>query len=82
MQSQSTRHDTLILNNTLWQNKTQTAQDVVLSSFTWLEEFNAVHAINTKSNKMQQKAWKPAAQGSLTLNVDATFLPDQHQGGI
>ncbi|XP_061993740.1 uncharacterized protein LOC133711652 [Rosa rugosa] len=69
-------------NNTLWHDKTQTAQDLVLSSLTWLEEFTSAHAVNSKSNRMQQKAWKPAAQGSLTLNVDAAFLPDQHQGGI
>ncbi|XP_062007070.1 uncharacterized protein LOC133724375 [Rosa rugosa] len=69
-------------NSTLWQNKTQTAQDLMLSSFTWLEEFHAVHAIPNRASKLQQKAWRPAAQGSLTLNVDAAFLPDQHHGGI
>ncbi|XP_024159338.1 uncharacterized protein LOC112166687 [Rosa chinensis] len=46
------------------------------------EEFHAVHAIPNRASKIQQKAWKPAAQGSLTLNVDAAFLPEQHQGGI
>ncbi|XP_062005807.1 uncharacterized protein LOC133722984 [Rosa rugosa] len=69
-------------NSTLWQNKTQTAQDLVLSCFTWLEEFHTVHASNNASKQMQQKVWKPAAQGRLTLNVDAAFLPNQHHGGI
>ncbi|XP_024178250.1 uncharacterized protein LOC112184214 [Rosa chinensis] len=69
-------------NSTIWHNKTQSTQDLVLSSFIWLEEFTSIHVVSNKSNKLQQKTWKPVAQGSLTLNVDAAFLLDHHQGGI
>ncbi|XP_024199854.1 uncharacterized protein LOC112203062 [Rosa chinensis] len=69
-------------NSTLWQNKPQTAQDLLLGSFAWLDDFQRVHSGNKKPTAPKKKVWKPAKQSRLTLTVDAAFLPNQHRGGI
>ncbi|XP_062021145.1 uncharacterized protein LOC133737643 [Rosa rugosa] len=70
-------------NNCLWNGSKQTAHDISLSSFAWLEDFQKARQSTTAGNNAQQeKVWEPAAYGALKLNVDAAFLPQHTKGGI
>ncbi|XP_062014492.1 uncharacterized protein LOC133731031 [Rosa rugosa] len=70
-------------NNSLWNDTQQSAQDILLSSFTWLDEFQKARTTNQLSHvKQQRQRWKPAENGAFKLNVDPAFLSDQTKGGI
>ncbi|XP_062005868.1 uncharacterized protein LOC133723047 [Rosa rugosa] len=69
-------------NNLLWQGTQQTAQDLLLSSLSWLEEFQKARAPTSQKLKQPRCFWKPPVYGSLKLNVDASFLPNQTTGGV
>ncbi|XP_062028683.1 uncharacterized protein LOC133744623 [Rosa rugosa] len=68
-------------NNVLWEGKAQSVPDLVLSCFTWLTEFQKSRGTGTSTQRSVRPKWKPPTQG-FKLNVDAAFLPNQHQGGI
>lgn len=60
----------------------RTAQDLMLSSFTWLEDYQKANDVSKQPKKVIMQVWKPATNGNMILNVDATFLSNQHHGGI
>ncbi|KAM5577974.1 hypothetical protein ABKV19_008339 [Rosa sericea] len=70
-------------NNFLWNGTEQSAQDILLSSFTWLDEFQKARNTSQPSPvKQQRQRWKPAENGAFKLNVDAAFLSNQIRGGL
>ncbi|XP_024199929.1 uncharacterized protein LOC112203151 [Rosa chinensis] len=69
-------------NNFLWNGTQQTAQDIVLSSFAWLAEFQKARAPAEPKQKQPKRFWKQAAFGVLKMKVDASFLSSQSKGGV
>ncbi|XP_024175552.1 uncharacterized protein LOC112181445 [Rosa chinensis] len=69
-------------NNFLWKGTQQTAQDILLSSFAWLEEFQK--ALTPAVTRRQQHChfWQPAPTGAFKMNMDASYLSNQTKGGI
>ena len=47
-----------------------------------MEEYQKANNIGKKTKIKANQRWTPAANGNLTLYVDAAFLPNHHQGGI
>ncbi|KAM5552059.1 hypothetical protein ABKV19_026762 [Rosa sericea] len=68
-------------NNMLWKQTSQSAQDILLSSLAWLEEFHAARKPVRQPKVMRQKRWKPTSNGRWKLNVDGAFLPQMTKGG-
>ncbi|KAL6134330.1 hypothetical protein ACLB2K_066562 [Fragaria x ananassa] len=68
-------------NNMLWNNKAQTPTDIVLSSLSWLHEFQVVRQSDTAQSIKVKQRWKPAKAGYVKLNVDGSYLPQKTIGG-
>ena len=60
----------------------RTTQDLMLSSFTWLEDYQKANGVSKQPKKVIMQVWKPVTNGNMILNVDAAFLSNQHHGGI
>ncbi|XP_062005870.1 uncharacterized protein LOC133723052 [Rosa rugosa] len=69
-------------NNMLWSGTQQTAQDLMLSCVTWLEDFQKARPGSLKPVKHTRQKWVPATNGCYKLNVDAAFMHNQNNGGI
>ncbi|XP_062012631.1 uncharacterized protein LOC133729159 [Rosa rugosa] len=70
-------------NNKLWNDSCQTANDLVLGSMTWLEEFEKARKLEKQPKQARNgKTWKPALHGKWKLNVDGSFLPHSTKGGV
>ncbi|XP_062020887.1 uncharacterized protein LOC133737321 [Rosa rugosa] len=59
-----------------------TAQDMLLSSFSWLDEFQKARGGVKKPQVLLRPKWKPDEHGALKLNVDAAFLSSTTKGGV
>ncbi|XP_024177653.1 uncharacterized protein LOC112183500 [Rosa chinensis] len=69
-------------NNMLWNHTKQSAEELVLSSLAWLEEFGKANKINKTALSKPKQAWRPAGYGTWKLNVDGSFLPGIAHGGV
>ncbi|XP_024177957.1 uncharacterized protein LOC112183874 [Rosa chinensis] len=69
----------------LWENRSQTATDMLFSCVTWLEEFQKTRKPAVLPVKQIRQKWKPAAANRVKINVDGAFLeqiPHGEIGGI
>ncbi|KAM5584938.1 hypothetical protein ABKV19_004355 [Rosa sericea] len=70
-------------NSKLWNNTCTNAHGIVVTMFTWYEQFlqaqkTSMHETAAKPSKH----WTPPSSNQLKINVDGAFLPSKDFGGI
>lgn len=68
-------------NDVLWNEKSQALAQIVLSSLSWLQEFQVVRKPSTTQIAVQQRSWKPPKHGFVKLNVDGSYIAQKTTGG-
>ncbi|KAM5550901.1 hypothetical protein ABKV19_027310 [Rosa sericea] len=69
-------------NSKLWSNTAQSAQAIMLSSFTWHGNYLSAQKVQLQDSVVKpNKHWTPS-QNRLKINVDGAFSPSQNIGGL
>ncbi|XP_062007030.1 uncharacterized protein LOC133724342 [Rosa rugosa] len=70
-------------NSKLWSNTAQSAQAIMLSSFTWHGNYLSAQKVQLQDSVVKpNKHWAPPSQNRVKINVDGAFLPSQNIGGM
>lgn len=69
-------------NDALWNNKTQSAQSLIIGAVEWWKEYQEVRRVQQKPKSPAKQHWQPDEFGKWKLNVDGSFVPSTPQGSV